>query len=66
MYTLGSWFLIFSMRDKKKCKKARGREDGWQLGKFLKSASIGSIAFVILRDFIELTGLLNLLTGSKA
>jgi len=56
LYTLGSWFLIFSMRDKKKCKKVRGREDGWQLGKFLKSASLGSIAFVILRDLLDLFG----------
>jgi hypothetical protein len=56
IYVFASWFFIFSMRDRKKCKKSRGREDGWQLGKFLKSASIGSVAFVILKDVIELFG----------
>ena len=56
IYVFASWFFIFSMRDRKKCKKSRGREDGWQLGKFLKSAAIGSVAFVILKDVIELFG----------
>ena len=56
LYTLGSWFFIFSMRDKKKCLKSRGREDGFQLGKFLKSASIGSVAFIILKIYLDLFG----------
>jgi len=53
IYVFGVWFLVYSMRDKKKCKQVRGREDGWQFGKFLKSASMSALSFVILRDIMS-------------
>jgi vacuolar-type H+-ATPase subunit H len=49
-YVFAAWLFIYSMRDKKRCKQVRGREDGWQFGKFLKSASMSALTFVIMRD----------------
>ena len=54
LYVFGAWFFIYSMRDQKKCRQVRGRRDGWQPGKFLKSASNAALMFLILRDFIEI------------
>ena len=54
IYIFGAWFFIYSMRDQKKCRQVRGRRDGWQPGKFLKSASNAALMFLILRDFIEI------------
>ena len=52
-YVFGSWLFVYSRRDTKKCKKVRGRPDGFALSKFLKSASNASLTFLLVRDLME-------------
>ena len=52
LYIFGVWFFVYMMRDRKRCAQVRGREDGFQMGKFLKSASMSGLTFVIMRDII--------------
>jgi hypothetical protein len=52
-YVFGSWLFVYSRRDTKKCKKVRGRPDGFAMSKFLKSASNASLTFLLVRDLME-------------
>ena len=54
IFVFGIWFFVYSMRDQKKCKKVRGRKDGWKPAKFIRTASNAALMFVILRDFMEI------------
>lgn len=45
--------LFIQEEIQKKCKKVRGRPDGFAMSKFLKSASNASLTFLLVRDLME-------------